>query len=89
MPRRRVDRRPAVPLRPSTERREHKADGSWVVRDISGAAATKAYRCPGCSQPIHPGTPHVVAWPVEKMLLSAEAIDERRHWHRACWARRH
>jgi len=31
----------------------------------------------------------VVAWPVEKALLSAEAIDERRHWHTACWSRKH
>jgi hypothetical protein len=33
------------------------------VRSISGTAATKAYRCPGCDQEIPAGTPHVVAWP--------------------------
>ena len=30
---------------------------------MPGAAATKAYRCPGCNQLIPPATPHVVAWP--------------------------
>ncbi|MGE5288516.1 MAG: hypothetical protein ACM3ML_15220 [Micromonosporaceae bacterium] len=38
-------------------------DGDWVVRPVSGAAAAKTYRCPGCDQEIPPGTPHVVAWP--------------------------
>jgi len=32
-------------------------------------------------------TPHVVVWPVEKALLSADALDERRHWHAVCWER--
>ena len=40
-------------------------------------------------QAITPATPHVVVWPVEKPLLSADALDERRHWHTACWTRRH
>ena len=43
-----------------------------------------AYRCPGCDQLIPPGVPHVVAWPED-----GDAVDERRHWHRACWAARH
>jgi hypothetical protein len=34
-------------------------------------------------------TPHLVVWPVEKALLSADAMDERRHWHAACWERKH
>ena len=33
-------------------------------------------------------TPHVVVWPVEKALLSKDALEERRHWHTACWERR-
>ena len=36
-------------------------DGTWVVRRIPGAAATKMYRCPGCDQEIMPGKPHLVA----------------------------
>ncbi|GAA1899977.1 hypothetical protein GCM10009716_07280 [Streptomyces sodiiphilus] len=51
----------------------------WVVRGITGSAAGKHYRCPGCDQEIPPGVPHVVAWPAHG------AVDDRRHWHRACW----
>jgi hypothetical protein len=50
----------------------------WLVRRITGASSTKAYRCPGCDQEIRPATPHVVAWP-------SESIDQRRHWHTPCW----
>jgi hypothetical protein len=51
----------------------------WVVRRVSGGAAAKRYRCPGCDQEIPPGVPHVVAWP------RLGGVDDRRHWHRACW----
>ncbi|MCK9930723.1 hypothetical protein MXD62_26830 [Frankia sp. Mgl5] len=57
-------------------------DEDWVVRPVTGAATTKAYRCPGCDQLITAGTPHRVVWPVGD-------IDERRHWHTPCWTRRH
>jgi hypothetical protein len=60
-------------------------DGAWVVRRVSGAVAGKAYRCPGCDQVISPGTPHVVAWPVEGSTLAGGGMEERRHWHRGCW----
>jgi hypothetical protein len=70
--------RPAGP-----ERREEWADGEWVIRLVSGAAATKAYRCPGCDQEILAGTPHLVAWPA-----LTPGLEMRRHWHRACWQRR-
>jgi hypothetical protein len=88
MPRRRVARPTAPPLRTSTEARAHKADGDWMVRTLQGSS-TKEYRCPGCSQLIRRGLAHLVVWPVEKALLSDAAIDERRHWHTACWARKH
>lgn len=52
----------------------------WVVRAVSGQAATKDYRCPGCDHEIAARTPHVVAWP-------PDAVDDRRHWHSACWRR--
>ncbi|WP_232295599.1 hypothetical protein [Parafrankia sp. EUN1f] len=58
------------------------ADEGWVVRPVTGAATTKAYRCPGCDHLIELGTPHRVVWPVG-------ALDDRRHWHTPCWARRH
>jgi hypothetical protein len=86
MARRRL-KRPIVPLVEAPPI-ESKSDGSWFVRRITGATSTKSYTCPDCHQPIHPGTPHVVVWPTEKALLSADALDERRHWHSACWMRK-
>ncbi|KUN36076.1 ATP/GTP-binding protein [Streptomyces longwoodensis] len=52
----------------------------WSVRHVAGASAQgKAYRCPGCDQTIPDGVPHVVAWPEHA------GVDDRRHWHKACW----
>jgi hypothetical protein len=62
---------------------EEHPDGDWVVRRITGAASTKAYRCPGCDQEIRPATPHVVAWPAD-----VGSLEDRRHWHNPCWAAR-
>ncbi|MGY1438057.1 ATP/GTP-binding protein [Streptomyces reniochalinae] len=61
------------------ERTEDWRGEEWAVRRISGGAALKRYRCPGCDQEITPGVPHVVAWP----LLGD--VSDRRHWHGACW----
>jgi hypothetical protein len=62
---------------------EFDADGEeWVVRRITGSSSTKTYRCPGCDQEIRPATPHIVAWP-------RHSLDQRRHWHKACWNARH
>ena len=78
---------PPAPLGP--ERIEDWPDGDWVVRPVPGAAAGKAYRCPGCDQEIAPGTPHVVAWPADGARMpGGMARDERRHWHTACWQNR-
>jgi hypothetical protein len=78
-------RRPA-PLRlASFTRAETGPDGEWLVRHVSGASATKDYRCPGCEQLIPTGTPHVVAWPASGF----GSVDDRRHWHSSCWANRH
>ena len=52
----------------------------YAVRALTGAGATKAYRCPGCDQEIRPATPHVVAWP-----LGDPDAAGRRHWHTPCW----
>ncbi|MCX3064120.1 ATP/GTP-binding protein [Streptomyces beihaiensis] len=52
----------------------------WSVRHVAGAsAAGKTYRCPGCDQLIPSGVAHVVAWP------QYAGVDDRRHWHKACW----
>lgn len=65
------------------QRIESGPDGEWQVRRISGAAATKTYRCPGCDHEIPPGVGHVVAWPT-----GSDGADDRRHWHTPCWERR-
>ncbi|WP_165986121.1 ATP/GTP-binding protein [Streptomyces sp. YIM 98790] len=61
------------------ERTELWRGEDWVVRRVGGGAAVKHYRCPGCDQQIPPGVPHVVAW------QQHGAVDDRRHWHQACW----
>jgi hypothetical protein len=80
--------RPSRPLSSGHAKSVIKSDGRWIVRSVAGAAATKAYRCPGCNVEIRPGTPHVVAWPDTPGLLSQSAVEERRHWHTSCWQRR-
>jgi len=60
---------------------ESHPDGEWYVRAVTGAAAVKTYRCPGCDHEINPGQPHLVCWRVGE-----EA--NRRHWHRPCWQAR-
>jgi hypothetical protein len=73
---------------------EESGDGDWVVRQVTGAASDKTYRCPGCDQEIRPGTPHLVTWPAYARDSDLDpwdtesAADRRRHWHRACWQAR-
>ncbi|MGH3326817.1 MAG: ATP/GTP-binding protein [Streptomycetales bacterium] len=74
---------PPVRAAGGSERVEEWPDGEWIVRSVTGSATTKSYRCPGCDHEIHPATPHLVAWPAE-----AGGLDERRHWHPACWRAR-
>ncbi|MDJ0379388.1 ATP/GTP-binding protein [Streptomyces sp. G-G2] len=62
------------------ERTEEYQGEVWNVRHVAGASARgKRYRCPGCDQEILSGTPHLVAWP------EYGGVDDRRHWHKACW----
>ena len=97
MPRRRKGGPPARrPAAPRAEEVEEAPDGDWVVRALTGASATKAYRCPGCDQEIRPATPHLVTWPAYARDSDLDpwdtdsAAEQRRHWHTACWrARRH
>jgi hypothetical protein len=70
-------------------------DDEWVVRQVTGSASTRAYRCPGCDQEIRPATPHVVAWPASfredggtEGKADEVGLSERRHWHTACWRAR-
>jgi hypothetical protein len=70
-------------------RRESGSDGEWLVRPVTGAAATKTYRCPGCDQEIRPATPHVVAWPDHSVAeADGPGLSDRRHWHTTCWTAR-
>ena len=62
---------------------ESHPDGEWKVAQISGARAVKTYRCPGCSQEVRPGVPHVAVWRVDALAGGGE--DFRRHWHTPCW----
>ncbi len=62
-------------------------DGDWAVTRVTGSAATKAYRCPGCDMEIKPATPHVVAWPYYGDDIES-SLPDRRHWHTTCWANR-
>jgi hypothetical protein len=65
------------------EHTESDADGDWIVRPVSAANATKAYRCPGCDQEVPAGVAHVVAWSADW-----PGTDDRRHWHTSCWRAR-
>lgn len=62
-------------------RSESAADGEWVVQKLRGS--DREYRCPGCDQLVAAGTPHVVAWRTDGLF--GDAVDDRRHWHSACW----
>lgn len=74
-----------VPLRSASfTRSESGPDGDWVVRSVPGTSSVRAYRCPGCDHEIPASTPHVVAWPAGEW----GSVDDRRHWHAACWASR-
>ena len=81
--RRRVEPRSGRSL--AADRVEMRDAAEWHVRALAGSP--REYTCPACHRPVRPGTGHLLVWPVVKPLLSAEAIDERRHWHTACWQR--
>ncbi len=82
--RRRTDHRPLPAGGAGETTSEQYAGHLWTVRRVSGARATRPYRCPGCQQEVAPGTAHVVAWPAE----GVGGLGDRRHWHTGCWDRR-
>ncbi|MFC7430650.1 MULTISPECIES: hypothetical protein [unclassified Agrococcus] len=51
---------------------------------MSASNAQKPYRCPGCELLVEPGTAHVVVWRADS-LFGERAVEDRRHWHSACW----
>jgi hypothetical protein len=87
VPRSHRPKRPAhVPLRSaSLTRSESGPDGDWLVRSVPGSSSAKDYRCPGCDQLIRAGVGHLVTWPAGEW----GSVQDRRHWHTACWGARH
>ncbi|ROQ41395.1 hypothetical protein EDF46_0773 [Frondihabitans sp. PhB188] len=67
------------------QRTETRRGREWVVQAISGASSTKPYVCPGCTLPVEPGTPHVVAWRADGLFGEDSDLAARRHWHTHCW----
>lgn len=76
------------PLSSSFATTAAKSDGRWIVQGITAERAQKPYLCPGCNHDISVGEPHLVVWPELPSIGSSSAVDERRHWHGACWKRR-
>lgn len=64
---------------------ETKRGREWTVQPISEANAQKYYVCPGCSGEIAPGVAHLVAWRNDGLFGEQADLDDRRHWHNACW----
>lgn len=67
----------------------HKSGLRWIVRSVTGAAATKDYTCPECHYPVRAGVAHIVAWPDTPASGFDRAVDARRHWHTMCWNRKY
>ncbi len=65
-------------------RTETRMGFAWKVQPMSATNAQKAYRCPGCAQLVEPGTAHVVVWR-DDSIFGDRAVEDRRHWHSACW----
>ncbi|MGY1992178.1 hypothetical protein [Mycolicibacterium fortuitum] len=69
---------------PSSRRIETGPDGyDYEVRTVAASRAVKVYRCPGCDHEIRVATAHMVVLPID-----VGDVDDRRHWHTACWANR-
>jgi len=67
------------PLRPPSAAPAWASVDGYSVRAVSGQK-DKRYVCPGCQQIVRPGMPHLVVMP-------AEDLQGRRHWHTECWRR--
>lgn len=80
--------RPPRPLSGAFASAEDKRDGRWVVQHLPGGRSGKEYVCPGCHRVVAAGAGHVVTWPAEPRVGTTSPVDDRRHWHTACWERR-
>ena len=61
-------------------------EDDWVVRQVTGSAATRAYRCPGCDHEIRPGD--AARGGLAGRADHEAGLADRRHWHTACWRAR-
>lgn len=78
--------RPARPLGESHQVSTRQVRGeTFLFRPVSAARAQKRYTCPGCNQPVQPGTAHVLAWPRVPEVGVESGMSQRRHWHTHCW----
>jgi hypothetical protein len=74
--------KPVAPDAPTfTPLPDTRIEDDCEVRRIQPYQATKTYLCPGCQQTIPARTGHLVVVPIG-------APEDRRHWHRSCWAMR-
>lgn len=80
--------RPVRPLSASFAGSVTRRDGAWVVQAVGAGRSVKEYTCPGCQQRVLAGSAHVVVWPHQPRVGTASAVEDRRHWHTACWSRR-
>ncbi len=55
-----------------------------VRRTLSGRSV---YKCPGCNNSIPAGATSVTVIELNHFLGQNVALDDRRHWHNACWKR--
>lgn len=78
-----VELKPIVAARTGAEWTDEWNGVQWRVRTITSVGAAKQYRCPGCDHEIAQGVAHLVVWPAEY-----GSLDDRRHWHTACWRAR-
>lgn len=65
-------------------RREPYAGRTWVVRAVRGNDSGRSYVCPGCQVRLPASVAHEVVWPDDGL----GGVEDRRHWHTACWSAR-
>ena len=78
----RKHRRAPEPEIPPLRRPQFVAPGWAQAEDATVRAVTgdKPYMCPGCNHQIRAGVQHLV-------VVEADDVEGRRHWHTECWRR--
>lgn len=60
------------------------AGRTWVARSVRGNDEGRVFRCPGCQAEFSSALAHEVVWPDDGL----GGVQDRRHWHTACWRAR-